>query len=90
MEITLKKTTHKTITCRGKDIRVITKTKFPKPAENVVVPASCSATEQRTWHDTHTKDSIEYDYESFSKYMAEQMAHFNKSGRTRGNRGKKK
>ena len=91
MEITLPTTTHKTITTSsGKEIRVITKTKFPKPAVDVILPPSCPSSQQRTWHEENPKEGTRepFDYEEFGQSMARQLASF-KSKRNRGNHGKK-
>lgn len=82
--------TRRTITLRGREIKVITKSKSPKPTEDLVVAVSCPAESQKEWV-RQTEFSKEHDYDVFSEYMAEQLAHFNqtKRRRNRGRHGKR-
>ncbi len=88
MEITLPKTTYSTITkSDGKEIRVIKRTKLNIPSVDVILPPSCIAEKQKTWHAEHPKDET-FEYDELSHGIAAQIATFT-SKRNRGNRGKK-
>lgn len=73
----------------GKEIKVITKTRFPKPPADVTLASSCPASEQGKYHAKQPKETKPYDQEPPSWNLMQRISSVC-GKRNRGANGKKR